>query len=472
MRSPTLIISISVFMIFVGAFGADISSASPSVKGEFQIIDGIRVLHVWGSHYEMGYAHGYLLADDIVELFDKILVPLIGNAEGMEENRVLFRDRYAMPAWHMEETQGIIDGIAASSAGLFVPVLGRDLDADDLGTMDSLSDIRTVYECSSFAAWIESTTSDAVLLGESALARNLDWFAPFGRPYMLAKNTLVIGREPDDARATLTVSFSGLTGCYSCMNEAGVATTRMMSNHGTPGWQMDFSRPFTPLNIVMRDALQAQDVDGDGASTVADLALALSESVRSSAYNIMIVGPTSAGHEPVVAEINHKEFALRSGADNTELPSSVLASVNNMRKLYPPYPDGRYNAMKRDVLGWNGEITLSRMWEVLQSMSDQWMATQAMIFVPFNRSLAISYTDAEGLAPFKSPVWLAWDDVFDLGGDDDDVDDDVDDDDSDDDDWLPDDDSDDDDANDDDSEAMDNSIETDEGDSAGRGCGC
>ncbi len=218
------------------------------------------------------------------------------------------------------------------------------------------------------------------------------------------------------------VGFSGLSGCYSCMNDAGVATTRMMTNHGTPGSQMDFSQPFTPLNIVMREALEASDVDGDGASTADDLATALDDSVRSSAYNIMIVGPASAGREPAVVEINNRQFALRTGSDSPELPPTVLAATNHMRKLYPAVPDSRYAAMRGDVLGWNGEINLSRMWEVLQSMYDEWMTgatTQSMIFVPFNRRLAVSYTDEEALAPFKEPTWLEWDDIFGLGNDDD-----------------------------------------------------
>ncbi len=453
------------------------------VNGVFRTVSGIRVLHIWGTHHEMGYAHGYLLGAQIVDLFDRVFVPLVGGAEHMQANRDKFLERFEMPAWHTEEVDGIIAGITASGASLYVDALGRDLDATDLATMDALSDIRTLYECASFAAWGDATGTDTVLQGESALARNLDWWTPAGEPYTLAANTLVIGREPDDARATLMVGFTGLSGCYSCMNEAGVATTRMMSNHGTMPWQMDFSRPFTPLNIVMRDALEAADVDGDEASTVNNVVAALGASARSSAYNIMVVGRAADGREPAVVEINNKEMAVRRAADEPALPSTVLGATNHMRKLYAPIPDTRYLAMKADVLGWSGVVTLERMWIVLQAMYDEWLTgatTQSMIFVPSNRSVAISYTDETALAPFKPPTWLAWDDVFDP--DDVPADDDADDDASDDD-LADDDDSSDDDATDDDSgnddAATDDDVadddatgaESGESDDDG-GCGC
>lgn len=457
------------FMVVVGVLvSTPLTARAADVNGSFRVIDGIRVLHVWGTHFEMGYAHGYLLAADIVTLFDEVFVPLVGGGAEFERNIDKFRERYTMPAWHADEVRGIVDGIAAAGVSLRAESLGRDLNVDDFATMDALSDIRTLYECASFSAWGAATETDAILQGESALARNLDWWTPTGKPYLLARNTVVIGREPDDARATLMVGFSGLSGCYSCMNDAGVATTRMMTNHHTSAGQMDFSRPFTPLNMVMRDALEAADVDGDDASTVNDVATALEAAARSSAYNIMIVGRADAGVEPTVVEINNRQFARRVAADDPELPATVLGATNHMRKMYPPIPDSRYSAMKADIENWNGVVSLSRFWDVLQSMYDVWLTgatTQSMVFVPFHRSLAIAYTDADNLAPFKEPVWLAWDDIFETPEADDDED-------EDDDDWRP---PQDDDADlppsaaDDDDEVGDGN---DDGDDDRSGCGC
>ncbi len=37
-----------------------------------------KVLHVWGTHIEMGYAHGYLLADEVMALAEGYILPMYG----------------------------------------------------------------------------------------------------------------------------------------------------------------------------------------------------------------------------------------------------------------------------------------------------------------------------------------------------------------------------------------------------------
>lgn len=65
------ILSLLSMIIIVFFFSITVVQAQP-VKGELTTINGKRVLRVWGSHYDMGYAHGYLLEDKIVELLEKI----------------------------------------------------------------------------------------------------------------------------------------------------------------------------------------------------------------------------------------------------------------------------------------------------------------------------------------------------------------------------------------------------------------
>jgi hypothetical protein len=52
-------------------------TASPpqeeEVNGSLEEVNSVKVLRVWGSRREMGYAHGYLLADDLVDLFERYL---------------------------------------------------------------------------------------------------------------------------------------------------------------------------------------------------------------------------------------------------------------------------------------------------------------------------------------------------------------------------------------------------------------
>ena len=50
------------------------SNCLGEVMGTIKLIDGKRVLFVWGNHQERGYAHGYIEAENIKTLIDKLLV--------------------------------------------------------------------------------------------------------------------------------------------------------------------------------------------------------------------------------------------------------------------------------------------------------------------------------------------------------------------------------------------------------------
>ncbi len=62
------------------------------VNGTLSTIDHVRVLRVWGTPQERGYAHGHLLAKDIVAVFDgSILGGVIsGGPEGYEKQLLLY----------------------------------------------------------------------------------------------------------------------------------------------------------------------------------------------------------------------------------------------------------------------------------------------------------------------------------------------------------------------------------------------
>ena len=53
---------------------AAVHAQAGQVKGELTSIEGKPVLRVWGTHYEMGYAHGYLLAPEIVAMLEDYML--------------------------------------------------------------------------------------------------------------------------------------------------------------------------------------------------------------------------------------------------------------------------------------------------------------------------------------------------------------------------------------------------------------
>ena len=44
------------------------------INGTLDVIHGKKVLKVWGTHSERGYAHGYLLGEEIKHVFDEYVI--------------------------------------------------------------------------------------------------------------------------------------------------------------------------------------------------------------------------------------------------------------------------------------------------------------------------------------------------------------------------------------------------------------
>ena len=117
----------------------------PQVSGKLETVDGLRGLTVWGSDYERGFAHGYLLASEITDFAGKVLVdPLVVASKEVYEQKVRtgvvgafdFDPRYE------QELQGLLAGIIAKLGqdGTHQKDLGRAVTLDDLKAANTLAD--------------------------------------------------------------------------------------------------------------------------------------------------------------------------------------------------------------------------------------------------------------------------------------------------------------------------------------------
>ena len=439
-----------------------VALAENEINGELEFIDGIPVLRVWGTPYEMGFAQGYLLGGEIKAEFDNYIMPLVLHLEPVYNLATrIFTSLFVVPDRYQQEAEGIIDGTIAAGVDLFVPDLLRDLTALDLTTAGSMPDIIGLFGCSSLIAWGEATADDPVLAGDAAIVRNLDWVPTPGDRTYLSRRSVIVARSPDDRRQTMSIIFPGLLGCLSCMNDAGVSALQHQKHPAVPLRQRDFSQKFIPINLAMREGLELYDPDEDGLSSPDDEAAVVDSLPRSSQYVIMCLGPDFETHPPFVLETTNLESVKRYDFDDPGFPAMTLAATNDFRKLDEPTNCNRYATMKDNVNGWNGKLTLERMWQNNGDVAvNYWgsITAQTMIFIPAQRRIGLAYADRELLPTEKEPVWLDWEDIFPEPEIDDDVaDDDVTDDDS----------------NDDDEDSDDDAAPvTDDEDEDARGCGC
>ena len=432
--------------------------AAPVANGELVTVDQLPVLRLWGTAYEMGYAQGQLLGDQLIELFT-VYLPEMFSLTAYQLMYNIFTEIYHVPPEFEAEARGVIDGAVSVGCDPFVPLLGREITALDVALAGASADIDSFLpSCSSVMAWGEATADDTELSGQPILGRNLDWLAFPGDETWLARQTLIVARTPDDGRRpTVSVAFPGFLGCLSCMNDAGVVAVQHQSYPNNSPAELDFSRKWVPINLAIRAALELADADGDENATVDDVTETLLSLPRSSAYNVIVIDGDPDGHAPRVVELRNRDVYERKAIDEPLFPSHVMAATNDFRVLQPVEKCPRYRAILQNAVQWQGQYNIDRVWQTLynvemdnQGMWIDYLSAQSMIFLPAERRLALAYADETGFAPEKTPSWTEWNAIFGLADDGDDDDDDDD---------TP--------ADDDDSPAADSSAEEGE-----NGCGC
>lgn len=235
-------------------------AAEPKLSGSLETVDGVRVLRVWGKPYDRGFAHGRLLAADIVAMIGETMLhpetfPEIDAYESAVRQRLL--PLMKLPRDRRHEIEGMLAGIrdALGEEKMKLPRVDRALVLDDLIALNTAADWAGL-QCSSFSVWGEQVEN-----GQMITARNLD-YSPL--PAMQTRQLLIAHlASPPDRRAWFTVGWPGIIGAYTAMNDAGVT----VSMHDAPaGEPADFG-PFTPRALVLAEIMER--ADENNAMTVA-----------------------------------------------------------------------------------------------------------------------------------------------------------------------------------------------------------
>ena len=282
-----------------------VSVQSQDVNGYREEIGGKTVVRVYGTHYERGYAQGYLLGEETKRIFDEYFVGVFcdGSAAGFDLCRSLCLSEYAPGAEIMAEIDGMLAGLIDGGVDLYSTVLGRNIDATDLRVVNLVVDLaERLYKrgpgCSSLSSWGSSTSGDPELDGHLMITRLLDWDT---HPSLTAGAAMVVHfpSEPDEQK-WISFGYAGLLGVLSGVSESGLGGFYHVGNvEGvTP------NTPYEPILYTMRRGLERADYDGDGYHTADDLVAAFSDRSRSSTGIINVVLDDGALSEPRVIEVN------------------------------------------------------------------------------------------------------------------------------------------------------------------------
>ncbi len=392
---------------------------SEDVNGSIEYIGDIRILNLWGTWSEMGYAHGYLLGPDIGDVFQEYFLEMVGSVSNYEIVRAYFLMYFDIPSEFVDYTQGIVSGIS-DTVSVFSDTLGRNKDYIDICVVSATPDLSGLrgmkqFLCTSVSAWDNATVDDPELSGAPAISRNLDYYVDTGNSIL--DNNILITFDPETGQDWISVGFPGFSGCLSGMNESGISACL---NKGNYQETIQYTTPFVPICMALALGLSNTDFNGSGTCDVEDMKTALTDWNRLNSFDIHIVACRAlAGQDSssVVVEVNNRDgYAFRYAEDEPDIASCRMILSNHHRVLRPPVGCYRYSYLM-DSLTTNPDVTLERLWNFMGAVG--WPATpgsggtiQTMVFMPEHLKMGLAFATASTPSYEQNPEWIEWPDIF------------------------------------------------------------
>ena len=408
------------------------------ISGELQVMQGKRVLRLWGSHYDMGYAHGYLLAEEIVALLEGYMLGMLYDVENYWRTLLLVETGVKMPAAYRREIRGMHQGMldALGEDGLYSELLQREFGPADLIAWNmapeifrlSFSDIERADEprySSSIAGWGDKTADGSLII-----ARDLDFGAPGD---LLDRSSLLIAYQPRRfvENSWLAVSWPGVIGCLTGMSEQGAGAALDLGNYEPDlddllleldGTYVPPPFYYTPITLALRLGLERRSLRFP--DPIDNVVRIISRIHIAGSFDIHLFsaagsdGPDSVTPASII-ECSHQGAMLRTPADNQNyepklLSDSFLAVTNHHRKLQPPVECPRYTHQVQrlnslDVLDMDTALDIER--EISQDQPP-FNTVHLVGFIPDRLQLWVSFADGELSAVEADPAEFAWQDIF------------------------------------------------------------
>lgn len=365
--------------------------------GELVTLKGVRVLRLRGTPRERGYAHGYHLAPRILAVFI-LYRPFLAPDDAYERRvRPEVRDRYDFPPEVALELAGMMEGIRAFlrrrdgneralSAGP-MQKLGRPFDVLDLKCMQAIADWHP-FHCSAFVAW-GALSPDGPVVG-----RNMD----FGyHPVLTANHLLVYSERSGDRKAWISLTFPGIVGAITGVNEDGVAVFTLDSNAPL----VDLSEAaMPPVKMLPRLLALRRILERAGPDDPAHDAMRLLGGTSTRwGQNIFIAGPgveRNAATAGVIEQTSDRT-ALRTAADDPVAGGvPAFACTNHFRRLVNPdcrpATCGRYDAIvarTKDLHAAGRTLDEREAFRLLWDVKQKYMTMQSVVLDLKARRIAL-----------------------------------------------------------------------------------
>ncbi|MEP6663613.1 MAG: C45 family autoproteolytic acyltransferase/hydrolase [Verrucomicrobiota bacterium] len=213
--------------------------------------EGLPVIFLKGTPFEIGYAHGFLDREKMHTLENEFLEMIHGYVPqqwkiDLLKNYVIYRNRHLsdfIPLSYRMEIYGTTLGATDvhPEEGSFYNRLLNYHAAHDVSYMLIDNPLVSKAGCTAFGAWGSETQNGHLITG-----RNFDWEAA----EVFSRDRVVILCEPDGAIPFISLAWAGMAGVVSGMNREGISVTVNGAPSGLP------DETATPVAIVAREILE------------------------------------------------------------------------------------------------------------------------------------------------------------------------------------------------------------------------
>lgn len=391
------------------------------VKGTLETVRGVRVLRVWGSPAEMGYAHGYLLASDLLQTLENHLVPAI-EADGCvwNDEPVLrsIRESILWPEGYSAEldamARGMDDALGASPTLQMHPDKGPvRVDAEMLmvlNAVDGLGALAPAPGGSCAAVWGERT-DDGHLFCFGTKQNPCD---------ALNKRGMLIVRRPDHGLASVCATHVGMVSGAQGMNAEGVV---VVSQATEIVWQAGDSPGYAGIHTrLVLETVGASDDMVDAAKRVIESHPVCGSSILMIAQDASDATPLADDEVAAVIECDQNGVtARRSSMNGLGLDSheALVATNHHLShgnpRAKPAHTDSpqRYRAMAEAIMG-NTIVHLSDMQRVAQAGDPVGCAETTVYFEPGARLVHVALRTDSSMppAPHIKPATFTWNELM------------------------------------------------------------
>lgn len=342
---------------------AEAPSAKPAIHGSLTTEQGVRVLRVWGTPREQGYAHGYLLGENLRQflgdlLLDSGLIPNPSVYETAVRPQVIAT--FELTAERRAELEGILAGVTdrCGVERCRFESLDRPIEVNDLLALNTIADWAP-GACSSFAVWGGWTEG-----GETIVGRNLDYLK---LPGIDAEHLIIARLEAGDGRKPwVSIAWPGLIGAYSAISQSGT----VVAMHDAPSAKAYGKSGLMPRSFALREIVEK----AAGAATIETAEKILADTPTFRGNNFLVAGPSSIGDAPAAVfeydgDSGQSGYVTRRnpGDSVNHSPADTICCTNHYRARGELQQCWRYQVISKSLTDWPGEtrFNVSAAWDLL-----------------------------------------------------------------------------------------------------------